>query len=537
MYQKSAFMKYIKSIPGFLLPVLLAILLFNTRCATTLVRELRQPPLASVDSSITNVKVHMKDGSLYVLAIFDMDNNSDTAYGFGTYYDQYRNVIKFNTDPSGQWIDDRFLIPMPDIALIEMNKIKNNMTGKIIGITLVSAATIGVTAYCLANPKACFGSCPTFYSWDGTDTTLMAEGFSSSILRKYEQEDIDMLYSACSTDSTFNLRLTNEALETHVIRYADVMVLPRGDGERVFSDGKGSFFRTYDITAPLECQSPEGDCLEKLRLMDKRERYGPSDPENLIAKESVEITFADVPQGELGFIIGCRQSFMTTYLFYQGLAYLGKSAGYFAARIESGDKFLQRKFDRIKDLLGGIEVFVQDPRGRWIKAGEIAESGPIASDVHLIMLPDELRSENMNIRLRMTKGLWRIDYVALGRLGQEVDPILVEPTDVVAKNSAGMNTPPLLKDPQNPLVTLPGDVYEIKYEIPDLSGSYDLFLKSRGYYLEWIREPWLEEENHVMAAIFFGLPKLYMKNASKDFKKAEATLEESFWKSRYVGKN
>jgi hypothetical protein len=228
---------------------------------------------------------------------------------------------------------------------------------------------------------------------------------------------------------------------------------------------------------------------------------------------------------------------MTTYLFYQGLAYLGKSAGYFAARIESGDKYLQRKFDRIKDLLGGIEIFVRDPGGRWIRAGEVAESGPIASDVHLIRLPDELRSENLNIRLRMTKGLWRIDYVALGRLGQEIDPILVEPKEVVAKNSSGINTPPLLKDPQKPLITLPGDVYEIKYDLPDVSGPYDLFLKSRGYYLEWIREPWLQEENHVKAAIFFGLPKLYMKTASEDFKKEETILEECFWKSRYVTKN
>jgi hypothetical protein len=530
-------MKYIKSLPGILLPLMVGILLVNTRCATTIVRELRPPPAIATDSSINDVKVHMNDGSLYVLDIFDMDNNSDTAFGFGTYYDQYRDVVKFNVDPSGQWIADRFLIPLQDVALVEMNQLKNRMSGKIIGITLVSAATIGVTAYCLANPKACFGSCPTFYAWDGTDTALIAEGFSSSILRKYEQEDIDMLYSASSTNSSLNLRLTNEALETHVIRYADVLVLPRGDGERVFTTGMGEFFHTYDITAPMACKSPEGDCLEKLILMDKIERYGPSDPENLIARESVEITFTDVPQGERGFIIGCRQSFMTTYLFYQGLAYLGKSAGYFAARIESGDKFLQRKFDRIKELLGGIEVFVQDSRGRWISVGEIAESGPIASDIHIIRLPDELRSENLNIRLRMTKGLWRIDYVAIGRLGQKIDPILIEPAEVVAKSTSGINTPPYLKDPQVPLVTLPGDVYELRYNIPDIGGPYDLFLKSRGYYLEWIREPWLLEQNRFKAAVFFGLPKLYLKNAGDEFKKSEATLEESFWKSRYVRKN
>ncbi len=529
-------MKKIKFYTCYLLPILLLILMFNTRCATTLIRELRQPPVTAADSSIYNVKVHMKDGSLYVLDIFDMDNNSDTAYGFGIYYDKYRDVIRTNTDLSGQWIDRRFSVALTDIALVEVNQIKSKMTGKILGISLVSAATIGLTAYCLANPKACFGSCPTFYSWDGTDTTLMAEGFSSSILRKYETDDIDMLYHAHPAGNNFSIKLTNEALETHVIRYANIMLLPRGDGERVFATEEGEFFQTSDIHAPTSCKAPEGDCLEQLRSMDKKERYSRSDPHNLISKESVELTFNDVPEGKIGLILGCRQTFMTTYLFYQGLAYLGRSAGYFAARIESGDKLPQRKFDRIKDLLGPIEIFYRDSGGQWIRADEISESGPIASDLHLIKLPGTGSGE-VKIKLRMTKGLWRIDYAALGRLGNETDPIIVEPSEVVAKNNPDTAAAPLLKGLQTTLITLPGDVYEIKYRIPDVGDDYDLFLKSRGYYLEWMRESWLEEENHLKAAVFFGFPGLYLRHAGNDFKKVENDLENSFWNSRYVRKN
>jgi len=529
-------MKKAKSCSCYLMLTLLVVLMFNTSCATTLIRELRRPPVTPSDSSINDVKVHMKDGSLYVLDILDMDNNSDTAYGFGIYYDKYRDVIIANTDPSGQWTDKRFSIALPDIALVEVNQIKNKMTGKITGISLVSVATIGITAYCLTNPKACFGSCPTFYSWDGTDTTLMAEGFSSSILRKYEADDIDMLYHARPTGNTFSLRLTNEALETHVIRYANIMLLPRGEGERVFATEEGKFFETSDIHPPVSCKAPEGDCLEQLRSMDKKERYSRSDPHNLITKESVELTFTDVPEGETGLILGCRQTFMTTYLFYQGLAYLGRSAGYFAARIESGDRLPQRKFDRIKDLLGPIEVFFQDSGGRWIRAGEIPESGPIASDLHLIRLP-ETGSEEVKIKLRMTKGLWRIDYAALGRLGREINPIIVEPSEVQVKNNPDAGAVPLLEDQQTPLITLPGDVYELTYRLPDVGDNYDLFLKSRGYYLEWMRETWLEEENHFKAAVFFGFPGLYLRHAGNDFKKVENDLEESFWNSRYVKKN
>lgn len=529
-------MKKTRLCSWYLVPALILILIVNTRCATTLVRELRQPPVTSADSSINDVRVHMNDGSLYVLDIFDLDNNSDTAYGFGVYYDKYRDVISTNTDPAGQWIDDRFSIALPDIALVEVNQIKNKMTGKILGISLLSVATISMTAYCLANPKACFGSCPTFYFWDGTDTTLMAEGFSSSILRKYESDDIDMLYHARPADSTFTMRLTNEALETHVIRYANLMLLPRGAGERVFATEEGEFFQTSDIHPPESCKAPEGNSVELMRSMDKKERYSLSDGHNLISKESVELTFTDVPDGEIGLILGCRQTFMTTYLFYQGLAYLGRSAGYFAARIESGDRLPQRKFDRIKDLLGAIEVFIQDSGGRWIRAGEISESGPIASDVHLIKLP-ETGSAEVKIKLRMTKGLWRIDYAAVGRLVKETDPIIVEPSEVVAKNNPDTGAEMLMKDRQETLITLPGDVYEMKFRIPDPGDDYDMYLKSRGYYLEWMRETWLEEENHFKAALFFGFPGFYLRHAGSDFKKVEDELEDSFWNSRYVRKN
>lgn len=133
--------------------------------------------------------------------------------------------------------------------------------------------------------------------------------------------------------------------------------------------------------------------------------------------------------------------------------------------------------------------------------------------------------------------MWRIDYAALGRLGREINPIIVEPSEVQVKNNPDAGAVPLLEDQQTPLITLPGDVYELTYRLPDVGDNYDLFLKSRGYYLEWMRETWLEEENHFKAAVFFGFPGLYLRHAGNDFKKVENDLEESFWNSRYVKKN
>ncbi len=60
----------------------------------------------------------------------------------------------------------------------------------------MSGISLAVTAYCIANPKACFGSCPTFYLEDegGREPERpQAEGFSESIARVLEARDIDAL--------------------------------------------------------------------------------------------------------------------------------------------------------------------------------------------------------------------------------------------------------------------------------------------------------------------------------------------------------
>ena len=48
--------------------------------------------------------------------------------------------------------------------------------------------------------------------------------------------------------------------------------------------------------------------------------------------------------------------------------------------------------------------------------------------------------------------------------------------------------------PGDRIVALPGDAYTFTYELPENPQHYELFLSSRGYYLEWMRESWLREE-------------------------------------------
>jgi hypothetical protein len=517
--------------------IFLMVILFIACSPTRITREFHYPNTIPYSAKIShkNIKIHMKDGCLYLLDSLIKLNSTDTIYGYGSYYNQYREIIKSNKNQSGFRISPIFQIPLSDVALFETNDIKG-ATGKILTMALIGVPTEIISIYCMINPKACFGSCPTFYAWDGVDTSLMAEGFSSSILRCFEKKDIDMLYWTKVTGNDFRLRLTNEALETHVIKYADLLVFPRTNNERVFATDGGKFFKTSDIRSPSMCIAPEGDCREAIKQMDHKERYSVTDSLNLIQREYIDMNFDSLPGGKLGLIVGCRQTFLTTYLFYQSLAYLGNSAGNFAARIESGDNNLKKRVNRVWELLGGIEVFVQNPNGDWTKVNQIDEMGPIASDVHLIELP-KTSTTQLKVRLKLTKGLWRIDYLALAKLEQSVEPIRIQPSFVLKENDIDNDLESKLTDTLKPLISLPGDVYYLRYVLPGISKDYEVFLCSKGYYIEWMRETWLAEENLKKASIMFGFPKLFMRMAANDFKKIEPTMEDNFWRSRYVKKD
>lgn len=109
-------------------------------------------------------------------------------------------------------------------------------------MALITGASLGLTVYCIINPKACFGSCPTFYSWNGNKMQLQAEGFSGAVAPSLEEKDIDALYFAQSQNGYLKLKMTNEALETHVIRYADIIAIPKTKDGRVFCSTDGNFF-------------------------------------------------------------------------------------------------------------------------------------------------------------------------------------------------------------------------------------------------------------------------------------------------------
>ena len=474
----------------------------------------------SLDSNSPFLKAHMHNGKVYILSSWKVDSENQTVTGRG-------EVLNINRETLQK---GEFTILVDSVAIFETNVVQTSSS--VASMAIITGASIALSAACLVNPKACFGSCPTFYVSDGNQPILQAEGFSASVAPVLEASDVDALYCAQPTDRRFEIQMKNEALETHVVRHVDLLAVKRQSGGRVFSMGDGTFWETDTIVNPSAASAPEGDCLKLLQHIDGQERFSAADSEYLATRETLDIEFDAVPDGNIGVVIAARQSLMSTFIFYQWLAYMGRSAGEWIAALERRDTPIEKASAGIGRTLGGIEVLLQDDTGKWISIGEVNETGPLATDVHLVKLPS-IKGERLNLRLRLTQGHWRLDAVKLVKLDKQLNPIRLSPVAVNQNGVSADQAQQLLTDPDAALTTLPGDIYTLVYHLPKDFEDYELFLESRGYYLEWIREEWLADENPGLTAMMLFNPERALRVLAPEFKKIEADMEEIFWSSRY----
>ena len=384
-------------------------------------------------------------------------------------------------------------------------------------------------------------------TFDDGRTTPAAEAFSASIAPALEASDVDALFGARVRGADIDLELTNEAFETHVIRRLDLLAARRpAGGGRVVATGDGSLIEALSLAAPAGCRAPDGDCRSAVSRFDARERWSTTDGHDLATHEVIDLAF-DPPGGDhgsrarLGLVIGARQTLVTTFLLYQFLSYLGSESPALLAALGrrgpgSGPAPGGLSAGGIHGLLGGIDVQVPDGDGGFRTVGRFDETGPIATDVHVVRLPPG--ADPRHIRLQMARGDWRLDYVALARLGRPVTPVRLRPDQVTRAGRPDPDALAELRDPALTLVTRPGDHARIRYRLPATlaadPGQVDLFLDARGYYLEWIRTRWLEQENLALGLYLLARPAEALRRLAPAFKKVEPRMESMFWSSRYA---
>src|SRR5690606_21646062 len=348
-----------------------------------------------------------------------------------------------------------------------------------------------------------------------------------SAARVLEATDVDAMWTARPSGPVFDVRMSNEALETHSVDHVRLLAAPRAPGTRVLRAGD-RYYPASKPHPPRTCVSGLGDCLESARAADGVEYLSPASDRDLSERETMEVTFPRA-EGDLGLTIVARNSLLNTFVFYQLLAYMGRQAGDWFARMER-EGAQSASVDRFVALLGDIDVEVATPSG-WRSVGAFSEVGPIAHEVQLVPLPRDLEGDEVRVRLTLTRGNWKIDQLALAELGAPVAPVAIAPTEVLRDGRPAPEALAALLRPGAHLVTQPGDDYTLRFRLPE--GESELFLESRGYYYEWIREEWLSEESAFEIARAVLDPPGTLRRLAPKYKSVEGAMEESFWQSKF----
>lgn len=475
------------------------------------------------------LKVHVRDGSVLVLAPYTVAREARTISGTGIRYDAERMAVARGP----------LSIAFDDVALVETNRPETVDAPEVAVMALVTGASLAVTAACAMNPKACFGSCPTFYASGAEAAGPVAEGFSASVARAFEATDVDALELPHAAGAPVELVMRNEALETHYVRSVRLLAVPRPEGGRVYRAGD-RFLASARAAPPSACRGAAGDCLAAVAKADGVEYLSPAGERDLAEQETIELAFPPLPGADrLGLVVRARNSLLNTFVFYQGLAWLGSRAGEVFARLERDPGPDAPDLPEWMGLLARIEVEVLTARG-WTRAGASGEIGPLARETQIVPL-EALRRDrgergpppgDVRVRLRLTRGNWRIDALALAEVAPAAEPVPVPVAHVLREGAPDDGARARLLDPAAYLVTRPGDAYLLRFEPPAALGDAELFLESRGYYLEWMRESWLAEEDLDAAMRLLAHPRDALRRLAPAYKRIEPEIEAIFWASR-----
>lgn len=473
------------------------------------------------------LKAHLKNGDVCILRdSWIVDTVTNVLTGTGTKYNF--NRIKIS--------EGSISIPIDSVAIFETNKkIKNPEAGRIAALSILAGLDVIAGIICISNPKACFGSCPTFYINENDNFHYAdAEGFSNAISPSLEYYDIDALDNKPLFQNTFSITMKNEALETHCVNDVKLLAYPRKKGERVYQSPTNDFYLCENNYTLTEASANEGDITTLLKNEDRQERFSFSDENNLSSKEEIFLTFNNVKNADkLGLVLNFRQTLMTTYFIYSAMGYMGDEVGDIFAKMEINKETKEKLKGGIKKELGNIDIYLWNAqKNDWELQNGVYETGPIAFNRQFIPLDHLSSSSKIKLKLVMNKGLWRIDYVALTNIKDKVKPIEITPTNILNKGKVDNTALLEIKNPEKYLISMPGSEYKFNFTLPSADTDYELFLYSKGYYLEWMREHWLKDKDLLKLKQMVDNPKKYLMVEAKNYKRYETTMEHEFWNSK-----
>ena len=432
------------------------------------------------------VKAHLVDGSTVVFPK-GLRVDEDMVRGEGFKYD----ITLENTTPVTE-------IELDDVAAMESYQDVVN-TGATVAASTVTTVGGGMAGLVLL--KAVFGSCPTTYSLESGEPILEAESFSYSIAPGFEARDVDRLGIASVGQSTIELEMRNEALETHYVNHVELLEVRHSSEETVYPDPSGRPVIVGELRAPDVSVDRSGRRIDKIVGAADGNAWSASTEllRNVSAEDMedfVDLEFDMPASGEsLALVLRLRNSLLNTVLLYdvmldaqgfRALDWMGSDLNRLWPKYTLA-RWYQKKM--------GMRIAIWD-RGRYRDVTSIADTGPIAWNELAIPLP-ATKGDKLRLRLSSIADNWRIDQVALAsnaRIG-EVRKIPV--TEVRSASGAELSEAQynLRGADETYVVTRPGEYVRLRFDVGPAERDLDRtwFLAAEGYYIEWMRKDWLDE--------------------------------------------
>lgn len=368
----------------------------------------------------------------------------------------------------------------------------------LLGLTAPPLTFLGI--YCLSCPKCCFGSCPTIYAFDGENYNLEAELFSECISKQLENYDLDLIRQKTIND-TLKIKITNEALETHYINKFEIVSAIHPKGTEVLPTIEDKLLVIDNQIPPVVVKNKESKEVTHFLINDDNQYYRSGVEKITELRKGPVFDYLDfeLPQNATKMLMKYRNTLLSTTLLYNVVIGSQGIKGLEWTKKMNEDPIYASQFKMIYEMFSGIKIKLKQ-NGDWKEVGYFKDAGPL----NWKYIAAELKFDNAEkniLRLEFIPDNFMIDYVSFDTTKINCNQIktkAIYPSVVLdnrgKKNGEIMSF--LIENDSNYLVTEPGDFYSLNYYSPKIEeNEQTFFIKSKGYYNEWIRGIWISENN------------------------------------------
>jgi hypothetical protein len=183
----------------------------------------------------------------------------------------------------------------------------------------------------------------------------------------------------------------------------------------------------------------------------------------------------------------------------------------------------------------GIDIRVlQD--GEYRRVEQIPPTGPIAWKQVATVVPVKPGTRT-KLRLQFTPDNWAIDWVGVSFANGEpvaLHTITPDRLEVLNGNRTSRDVPSLADADARYVVSYPGDLYRLSFRDPPRSAGLErsYLLASRGYYVEWLRMEWVEENGSYAPTGKLEFNDALLQRTARVFLGKKTEMESRFYTTR-----